>query len=172
MAKRKRKSGSGSSLKLMKTYEEPEFIPYIHETEAGIIQVWHEVPTLTDGDVRKALRGVIKSIQKWDQPLDQPVQLVEEDMVIFGTGTDDKIDMLTVAIMEGMQDAFDASGPLTVQDLLGVLKRINHSIGNMNSGMRQQSYLQFVSGMQMEIAGRDPGFMDRVMGRLARLVRG
>ena len=172
MAKRKRKPGSGPSLKLMKTYEEPEFIPYIHHTEAGIIEVWQEFPTLTDGDVRKALRGLIKSIQKWDQPLDQPAQLVEEDPVILGIVNEDKIDMLTVAIMEGMQDAFDVAEPLTVEDLLGVLKRINHSIGNMNTGMRQQSYLQFINGMQNQISGRDPDFMDRVVKRIGRMARG
>ena len=162
MAKRKRKSGGGIKFQSRKTYEESEFIPYIHAAEGGIMSFWQAMPDLTDGDVRKALRGLVKSIQNWDVPQEQPADLIGEDTVVLGPTADDKTSLLQVAILEGVREAFDEAGPLTVEDLIGVLKRINYSVGSMNLGMRQQNYLHYVQGFRGQLTGENPGYLARI----------
>ena len=61
MAKRKRKRGGGSKLRLMKDYRDDQYIPYIQEAETGIVQVWRDEPDLTDGDVRGALEEYLNT---------------------------------------------------------------------------------------------------------------
>ena len=67
MAKRKRNRGSGSKLRPIKDYRDDEYIPYIFKTETGILQAWTIETKLTDGDVRQALRGLIKQISETDE---------------------------------------------------------------------------------------------------------
>ncbi len=60
MAKRKRRPGHGSKLRPVKDYRDDEYVPYIFKAESGILQAWTLKPDLRDGDVRQALRGLIK----------------------------------------------------------------------------------------------------------------
>ena len=172
MAKRKRKPGSGSAksvLKPIKDYRDDQYVPYIYGGERGIINVWQSWPEMTDGDVRQALRKLIKIGQGWAQPADSPADLTVPSLEF---AFEDRHDILCSAIIAGLKDVFAESGPLTVEDLLGVLKQMNYSIGNMNTGMRQQSYLRFVAGFLDQAEGKTGGFLHMVVERMARMKPG
>lgn len=143
MAKRKRKRGGGSKLQIQKDYRDDQYVPYIHKAETGIIEVWRAEPDLTDGEVRQALRDLIALIGNWDKPPTEPAILDDEPSLVFAG--DSKVDQLSEAIIDGLQIAFAEQGPLTIEDLIGVLKQINYSVGNMNTGLKQQGYLRFVA---------------------------
>jgi hypothetical protein len=170
MAKRKRgKSEGGSKLRPIKNYQDDVYLPYIYKAEKGIIYVWEEIPDLTDGDVREALRDLIKIIEGWDISLETAADLTDVSLVF-----DDEypIDLLCGAIIDGLISAFQQEGPLSIEDLIGVLKQINYSVGNMNIGMRQQGYLRFVSRFLTSMEDGDPSFMNKVVERVNRFVRG
>lgn len=149
MAKRKRKKGSGSKLRLEKTYEEDQFIPYFHDAEAGILQTWEAFPDLRDGDVRQVLRGLISDIEKAGElppRLQNPQERQKVDLEVA-----DQYDMMRQLILLGLENAFYNQGPLSLEDTIGVLKRMNYSVGNMNLGMKGQNYLHFLSDFQASI---------------------
>jgi hypothetical protein len=172
MAKRKRKPGGSSGkpvLKPIKDYRDDPYVPYIFRAERGIVSVWDAVPDIRDGDVRQALRRLIKIAQGLDSAEDEPPNLQDSS---FEFGFDDRHDVLCTAIMAGLQDAFEEYGPLILEDMIGVLKQINYSVGNLNTGMHQQGYLRFVSGFLDEAEGKTSGFLRMVIERLAKIKPG
>lgn len=142
MAKRKRNRGSGSKLRPIKDYRDDEYIPYIFKTETGILQAWTIEPALTDGDVRQALRGLIKQISEANE-LPQALRDFEEENTT-SVDTADPEGLLAQFILNGLGLAFQENGPLVAEDVVGVLKTINGSVGTWNIGMRQQGYLRYL----------------------------
>ena len=172
MARRKRKASVASKkpvLQSFKDYRDDPYVPYIYATERGIVNVWQAMPNLRDGDVRQALRRFIKVAQRLDWPKDKAPDLLNS---AFEFGFDDKIDVLCTAMRAGLQDGFEDHGPLILEDLIGVLKQVNYSLGNMSTGMNQQGYLRFVSGFLDELEGNSSGFLDTVMERIAKIKLG
>jgi len=149
MAKRKRQKGSGSKLQLKKTYEEAEFLPYIHDAEAGILDTWEVFPDLRDGDVRQVLRALISDIENAGElpPALQNPQEQEPPITVV----EDQAAMMRHLILSGLETAFFNHGALSLEDTVGVLKRMNYSVGSMNMGMKGQHYLNFLAGFQDEI---------------------
>ncbi len=80
----------------------------------------------------------------WNKPPDEPADLDDETSLVFES--DSKVDQLSEVTVLGLRAAFAEHGPLTIEDLIGVLKQINYSVGNMNTGVRPQGYLRFVTG--------------------------
>ncbi len=52
--------------------------------------------------------------------------------------------LLAQFILNGLGLAFQENGPLVAEDVVGVLKTINGSVGTWNIGMRQQGYLRYL----------------------------
>lgn len=136
MAKRKRKPGGGSKLKPIKDYRSDEYIPYIFKAEVGILEAWKMVPDLRDGDVRQALRNLIKAMKRTDQ---LPPEL---------TGSPEKStqSLLERRILDQLSDIFQEETALSVEDTIGVLTEVNHSVGAWNRGMLGQEYLKYIDG--------------------------
>ncbi len=144
MAKRKRKPGRGSKLRPVKDYHSDKYIPYIFKAETGILQAWGIEPDIRDGDVRQALRGLIAQLRESDslpeilttdevsRPIEVEFEQVEE--------------LIQKLILSFLREAFEEQGPLPAEDLIGVFKAINHSIGAWNIGMNQQGYLKYLEG--------------------------
>ena len=136
MAKRKRKPGGGSKLKPVKDYRSDKYTPYIFKVEIGILEAWKMEPDLRDGDVREALRNLIKTMKRTDQ---LPPEL---------TGSLEKSaqTLLEWRILDQLSGMFQEEGPLDVEDTIGILTIVNHSVGVWNRGMRGQEYLKYIDG--------------------------
>lgn len=173
MAKRKRKAGesaSGPKLKPMKDYREDQYIPYLHGAETGIVKVWRDIPDLTDGDVRQALRALIKTLERWEVANDAVVTL-SEDGNLLAFDVSDKIGHLQAGIIAGLKRSFKHNEPLIKEDVIGVLKQINYSVGNMNMGLRLQNYLHYIADFLNAAHGNDPGFWADMGDQIKRLSR-
>ena len=144
MAKRKRKSEGGSKFQPIRDYQADEYIPYIFKAETGILQAWTINPKITDGDARQALRGLIKQIGAANTLPEDLTNIADERTL--NVKADDPEELLATLILDGLRLAFREHGPLTAEDVVGVLKTINHSVGTWNIGMRQQGYLKYLQG--------------------------
>jgi hypothetical protein len=143
MAKRKRIPGGGSKLRPIKDYRSHEYVPYIFSAETGILQAWKVDPDIRDGDVRQALRDLISPLQKSGELPEVLTQPAPEEFEIEAAG---KETLLRKLILHNLSLAFDKYGPLEAQDLVGVLKVINNSIGAWNIGLSGQGYLNYLEG--------------------------
>lgn len=141
MAKRKRKPGEDRRpvIQPIKDYRSDEYLPYIFQIEAGILQAWAIKPDLRDGDVRDALRRLMSPLKKSGQ---LPPQLSGEPV----SETAESLPLLDHMILLQLKEVFTEHGMLSAENLVGVLSSINHSVGSMNLGMQQQSYLYFIKG--------------------------
>ena len=171
MARRKRKASVASKkpiLQSFKDYRDDEFVPYIFVVERGIVHVWQAIPDLRDGDVRQALRRFIKVAQGLDSSKDEPPDLLAP---AFEFGLDNKVGVLCAAMKAGLQDGFKDHGPLILEDMIGVLKQVNYSLGSMTTGMNQQGYLSFVSGFMDELQeeSKSSDFMDAFIEQIEKL---
>lgn len=137
MAKRKRKPGerSGSKLRPIKDYRDDHFTLYIAQVETGIVEAWTIEPDLRDGDVREALRKMIREMKRSDQ---LPDLAADDEEKPDGTS------FLEWQILAGLRQAFEKHGPLNVEDTIGILGVINSSVGTWNRGMRGQEYLKYI----------------------------
>lgn len=171
MAKRKRKVGEGGGvkLKIAKNYQHDQYAPYIMGAESGIVRVWQAIPDLTDGDVRQALRQLIKMLDRWEIASDEIVTLTEEDRLLFDG--QDKVNQLQAGIVAGLSLSYKDYPPLHKEDVIGVLKQINYSIGNMNRGLRLQNYLHYVRDLLNSAQGKDPEFWDDLYDQMGRMMR-
>ena len=171
MAKRKRKvgAGGGPKLNIAKNYEHPQYAPYIYGAEMGIARVWQEMPDLTDGDVRQALRRLVKMLERWEVALDEVIILSEQDTFKFDAN--DKVGQVQAGIIAGLSKSYEDSPPLIKEDVVGVLKQINYSIGRMNQGMRQQNYLHYVRDFLNAGHGQDLSFWDNLYDQIERMKR-
>lgn len=136
MAKRKRQPGDGPKLRPIKDYHDDEYVPYIFKTETGIQEAWAIEPDLRDGDVRQALRSLMKTMQRTGQ---LPPTLTGSEAKSTPT-------LLEWCILSHLSEAFESHGPLTVEDTIGVLGVVNGSVGAMNLGMMGQNYLNYAKG--------------------------
>lgn len=143
MAKRKRIPGGGSKLRPIKDYRSPEYVPYIFGAETGILQAWKVEPDIRDGDVRQALRDLISPVQKSGELPETLTRPAREEFEIEATG---KESLLRELILHNLSLAFEKHGPLDGEDLVGVLKVINGSIGAWNIGMSGRGYLNYLEG--------------------------
>ena len=147
MAKRKRRPGSGSKLKVVKNYQDPEYTPYIFQIESGILMAWALDEDIRDGDVRQTLRHLIKQADKLALDLQNSTQeeidAEAEKLKVDKTGKDS---LLEAFILSNLKSAYKTPGPLNGEDLAGVLKTVNYSLGSMNRGMRGQEYLKYIQG--------------------------
>ena len=143
MAKRKRIPGGGSKLRPIKVYRSPEYVPFIFGAETGILQAWKVEPDIRDGDVRQALRDLISPMQKSGVLPEALTRPAPTDFEIEATG---KETLLRELILHNLSLAFEKQGPLEAEDLVGVMKVINSSIGAWNIGMAGQGYLNHLEG--------------------------
>lgn len=136
MAKRKRKPGGGSKLKPVKDYRSDKYTPYIFKAEVGILEAWKMEPDLRDGDVRQTLRNLIRTMKRTNQ---LPPEL---------TGSTEKSaqTLLEWRILDQLSGTFQEDAPLDVEDTIGILTVVNHSVGAWNRGMRGQEYLKYIDG--------------------------
>jgi len=136
MAKRKRKPGGGSKLRPIKDYRDAEYVPCIFKTETGILESWKMEPDLRDGDVRQALRNIVKTIRHTGQ---LPPELTDSQEKSAQS-------LLEWRILDQLSNTFQEQGPLNVEDTIGVLSQVNYSAGTWNRGMRNQEYLKYIDG--------------------------
>ena len=134
MAKRKRKPGGGSKLHPIKDYRSEKYISYIFKTEVGILEAWKMEPDLRDGDVRNALRDLIKTMKRTNQLPPELTAGVEKSAN----------SPLEWRILDRLSGIFQEEAPLTVEETIGVLTEVNHSVGVWNRGMRGQGYLKYI----------------------------
>ncbi len=144
MAKRKRRPGGGLKLRRIKDYRDPEYTFYIMAAETGILQAWAIDSNLRDGDVRKALRSMIKQASQWVEILSQPGETAEEQRQTMLDNSNHGL--LQSMITMNLRDSFKKHGPLNAEDFIGILKVVNSSVGTWNRGMRGQEYLKYVRG--------------------------
>jgi hypothetical protein len=142
MAKRKRRPGRGSKLRPAKDYRDDAYVPYIFKAESGILQAWTVEPDLRDGDVRQALRSLIKISDQISGILTEEDEGSKES--IGKILSDNRHALIKWLIITNLQDAVQEQGPLTAEDLAGILKVINNSVGTWNRGMRGQEYLKYI----------------------------
>jgi hypothetical protein len=144
MAKRKRQRGGGSKLQLPKDYRDDHYVPYIIQAETGILEAWAIAPALNDGEVRQTLRQLIRQIDRSGQlpPELQDVAAEGEEISVEA----DEQNILPIFILKGLRHAFREHGALPPEDVVGILKVINYSIGTWNEGMRRQGYLTYLKG--------------------------
>lgn len=154
MAKRKRQLGGGSKIKPVVTYEEDKFALYIRAVESQILAAWDTRPDLRDGEVREALTTVFKEIERTetlpeqlltDSALPEKSEETSTDLTEIGS-----VAYLQEHILIGLQSSFEDEGPLNPQDTVGILKRVNYSIGTWNKGMELQGYLHYIKGFLEE----------------------
>ena len=140
MAKRKRKPGErrGSKLRPIKDYRDDYFTLYIAQVETGILEAWTIEPDIRDGDVREALRKLIRDMKRTDE---LPAGLTADN-----EEKADDTSLLEWRILAGLQLAFERHGSLNVEDTIGILGVINSSVGTWNRGMRGQEYLKYIQG--------------------------
>lgn len=147
MAKRKRRPGGGSKLRPIKNYRDDEFVPYIFNAEKGILMAWTAEPDIRDGDVRQALRDLISPIEKSGQlPEALTDENEDEDKPSYQLDQvhSDQSMLIQTFILSNLRQTFQEQGALKPEDLVGVLKVINGSVGTWNRGMRGQEYLKYI----------------------------
>ncbi len=157
MAKRKRRAGGGSKLRPIKNYQDDEYVFYIQQIETGILLAWAVNEDLRDGDVRQTLRGLIKQADKIAADLTTSSQEeAVEEVQKLKVDNSSKNALLGTFIINNLGTAYQKFGPLKGEDLAGVLRVVNHSIGAWNRGMRGQEYLKYIRGFlgQMGVAPR------------------
>jgi hypothetical protein len=143
MAKRKRKPGSrkGFTLRPIKDYRSDEYIPYVMKAEIGILQASTIDSDLTDGDVRKALESLTAQLKKPDAILKL---LPDQSGEVPETSREAEADLIQSLILTNLRAAFDESGPLEAEDMIGILKVINVSVGKWNVGLHKRGYLDYI----------------------------
>lgn len=141
MAKRKRRPGRGSKLRPIKDYRDDQYVPYIARAETGILQAWSIDPDLRDGDVREALRHLMRPMKQSGQ---LPQALTPEALDAPSKKAVETESLLEFLILENLQAAFREFGPLNAEDTIGILTVINNSVGAWNRGMRGQEYLKYI----------------------------
>ena len=150
MAKRKRKPGSGKGFKLRldKDYRSDQYIPYIMNIETGILEAATINPGLTDGDVKQTVENLISRLK---EPEILP-QLLPSESVDTPTPTPEgEGSYVQALIMMNLQYAFNENGPLEVEDVIGILKVINHSLGKWNIGLHKRGYLDYLQNFLGEL---------------------
>jgi len=140
MAKRKSKGTGVSKIKIPTNYQDDRFLPYIMGAEVKILQLDTTNP-LTDGQVREALKMLIKSLEQTDD-----FHIVLKNMTNLQESSKTVDAALASMMMQGLAEAFDDYGRLSPTDTIGVLKTINRSIGNMTKGLGGRGYLTFMRG--------------------------
>jgi hypothetical protein len=74
--------------------------------------------------------------------------------------------MLEWRILGQLKLAFEKHGPLPVEDVIGILREVNSSVGTWNRGMRGQEYLKyikdFLGGMGIEVRQLTPEEADQM----------
>lgn len=147
MAKRKRRRGSGSKLRPIKDYRDDQYVPYIAQAETGILEAWTIDPDLRDGNVREALRALMRTMKKSGALLPELTEAEPEQKSATS--------LLEWRIIDGLRRGFEQYGPLDVDDTIGILSVINNSVGAWNRGMMGQEYLKyiknFLGGMGVEV---------------------
>lgn len=149
MAKRKRRPNErhGSKLRLAKDYRSDEYVTYIFRAETGILEAWTMKPDLRDGDVRDALRELMRTMKRTHE---LPALLTENT-----EEPPPDTSLLEWRILDNLRQIFDENGPLDVEDTIGILTVINNSVGAWNRGMRGQEYLKyirdFLGGMGVQV---------------------
>jgi hypothetical protein len=143
MAKRKRKpaEGGGPKLRAFKDYRDDQYVFYIFQVEAGILEAWTIEPDLRDGDVREALRGLIRTMKRTGE---LPPALWSETPEETSEETSEAPNLLEWRLLSNLRQAFEKHGPLDVADTIGILTVINNSVGAWNRGMRGQEYLKYI----------------------------
>ncbi|MDM8528154.1 hypothetical protein QUF58_08060 [Anaerolineales bacterium HSG24] len=145
MAKRKSKGTGASKIKMPTNYHDEEFVPYIICAETGVLKLDTTNP-LTDGQVRDALKILIKSLKQTDNfyaVLTSMTSLQESSKTIEAT--------LILMILEGLEEAFDDYGALSTTDTIGILKTVNQSIGKVTGGLEGRGYLTFMRGFMSKV---------------------
>lgn len=149
MAKRKRsnRDGSGSKIRPIKDYRDEHYTSYIFQVETGILEAWTIESDLRDGDVRDVLRRLMQGMKRTGK-LPSRVMTDNEEKA-------EDTNLLELRIHEGLRFAFEKHGPLDIEDTIGILTVINHSVGTWSRGLRGQEYLKyirdFLGGMGVEV---------------------
>ncbi|MDM8520475.1 hypothetical protein QUF64_10540 [Anaerolineales bacterium HSG6] len=149
MAKRRSKGTGKSKVKILTNYQDERFVPYLMGAETRILQL-DTTNTLIDGQVREALKTLIRSLEQTDSFY----AVLKSIKDIQQSTTTIEVELTTV-IIEGLAEAFDDYGQLSAVDTIGVLKVINRSIGNMTKGLNGRGYLTFLRGF-MSRSGIEP----------------
>ena len=169
MAKRKRRPGGGSKLRPIKDYRDHEYVPYIMQAETGILQAWSVDRNMRDGDVRQVLRGLIAQLQKSETLPEILVSDTSEWHEINAAGTKNLTEQL---ILRNLRQAFEQYGPLEAEDIVGILKVINNSVGAWNIGMQGQGYLKYLEGFLGQMGIRTQVLSEDEVRRLGLLEEG
>jgi hypothetical protein len=146
MAKRKRGGRKGFSLSAFKDYRSDEFVPYIMRAEMGLLQAGQVDPTLTDGEVSQALTELMRqleqpeALQRW---LAEPETDEADPLTI---NTEAKSDFIHRLIFMNLQDAFAQEGPISAEDVSGILKVIRTSVKRWGHGDHRRGYLTYIEG--------------------------
>lgn len=134
--KRKRKPVKPGKLFIEKDYRDDYFTQYIFQIEQRILEAWTIFPDLRDGDVRKALRKLMRGIRRTGQ-ISLESAAGDNELV-------DNAGIFENFILRGVQTGFEKHGVLNAEDTIGVLSVINSSVGAWNRGMMGQEYLKYI----------------------------
>jgi hypothetical protein len=150
MAKRKRKPGRGKGFKLRldKDYRSDQYIPYIMNVETGILEAATIDPGLTDGDVKQTIESLISRLK---EPETLPQLLPGESTDTPTLPPEGEGSYVQALIMMNLQRAFNENGPLEVEDVIGILKVINHSLSKWNIGLHKRGYLDYLQDFLGEV---------------------
>jgi hypothetical protein len=140
----------------LKPHQEERFVPYIMHAELAILQVATAEPALTDDGVRESIARLVRTL-KHSAPLAS-----ELDAAAARAQIPSARDELGRRVLAGLAEALAESGPLLLDDVVGVLGTVKSSAGTWSQGPRSQAYLaylrEFFAGMGLvvvadEVAG-------------------
>ena len=144
MAKRKSGSGKGFKLQLTPDYRSERYTMYIMQVETGILQAATIAPELTDGDVTEVLVDLITRL-KTPETLDQllPAQAADE-AEIPTIRNEEESNLVEHLILLNLREAFDKYGPLSAEDVSGILGVIKTSVKRWGHGAHRRGYLTYI----------------------------
>jgi hypothetical protein len=125
--------------RLLGKYRRDEFTPYTMQTELDILGLATADPALTDEDVREALRQLVRTLKR-SGDLSRPFGAADAQALSEAAG-----DPVGVAAMAGLVQALAEQGPLSVEDVIGVLGTIRSSARTWSQGPRSRGYLTFLA---------------------------
>ncbi len=145
MAKRKRRSKPKKSFQLPKNYQDKKYIPYIMRVEIGIIQIATADSGLTDGDVKQALRQLIKQLRLAGAPATPFKAAVVENIRLKSS------DKFSPLILTNLLDTLPDNVPLLLEDAIGILDEVKSSIGVWSYDPGGQAYLDYLRGFLADV---------------------
>lgn len=146
MAKRKHGPRKGFKLEITPDYRSERYTMYIMKVETGILQAATVAPELTDGHVNKVLIDLIERLQTPETLAHLLPASTEDEAEIPTLSKDGETNLVEQFILLNLRDAFDLYGPLSAEDVSGILGVIKTSVKRWGHGEHRRGYLTYIEG--------------------------